>query len=48
MLAAGTMLLTVRNLASWSDRPFIMEYVEDERSLVIFTKTLPTAVLESF
>jgi len=29
VLVAGTMLLTVRNWASWSDRPFIMGYVVD-------------------
>jgi hypothetical protein len=46
MLAAGTMLLTVRNWASWSDRPFIMGHVEGELSFVILTRTL-TAVLES-
>jgi hypothetical protein len=34
MLVALTMLLTVRNWASWSDRPFIMGHVEDKLSLV--------------
>jgi hypothetical protein len=46
----GTLLLagTVRNWASWSDRPFIMGHAEDEHSLVISTKILSIAVLESF
>jgi hypothetical protein len=35
MLVAGTILLTVRNWASCSDKPFIMGDVEDELSLVI-------------
>jgi len=48
MLVAGAILLTVRNWASWSDRPFIMGHVEDELSLVISTKILLIAVLESF
>jgi len=38
MLVAGTMLLTVRNWASWSDRPFIMGHAEDELGFVISTK----------
>jgi hypothetical protein len=38
MLIAGAILLTVRNGASWSDRPFIMGHVEDELNLVISTK----------
>jgi hypothetical protein len=47
MLVSGTMLLTVRNLVSWLDRPFIMGHVEDKLNLVVSTKIL-TAVLESF
>jgi hypothetical protein len=46
MLVAGA-ILTVRNCASWSDRPFIMGYVEDKLSLVISTKIM-IVVLESF
>jgi hypothetical protein len=38
MLVTGAVLLTVRNWASWSDRPFIMGHVEDELSLVISIK----------
>jgi hypothetical protein len=48
MLVAGAILLTVRNWPAWSDRPFIMGHVEDELSLVISTKILLIAVLESF
>jgi hypothetical protein len=48
MLVAGVILLTVRNWASCSDRPFIAGHVEDELSLVISTKMLSVAVLESF
>jgi len=48
MLVAGTMLLTVKKWVSWSDRPFIVGHVEDELGLVIPTKILPIAVLESF
>jgi hypothetical protein len=48
MLVAITMILTVENWASWSDRSFIMGHVEDELSLIISTKILLTAVLESF
>jgi hypothetical protein len=47
MLAAGPILLSVRNWASWSDRTFIMGRVEDELSLVVSTKILLIAVLES-
>jgi len=47
-LVAGAILLTIRNCASWSDRSFIMGHVEDELSLVISTKILLIAVLESF
>jgi hypothetical protein len=47
MLVAETMLLTVRNQASWSDRPFVMGHVE-ELGLVISAKILSLAVLESF
>jgi hypothetical protein len=39
---------TVRNWASWSDRPFVMGHVEDELSLVISTNIRMIAVLESF
>jgi hypothetical protein len=46
MLVAGAILLTARNWASWSDRPFIMGHVEDELSLVIPTKILSTVVFE--
>jgi hypothetical protein len=48
MLIAGAILLSVRNWASWSDRPFIMGHVEDELSLVIPTNILSIVVLESF
>jgi hypothetical protein len=48
MLVPGTVLLTVRNWISWSDRPFIMGQAEDQLSLVISTKILSVAVLESF
>jgi hypothetical protein len=48
MLFVGTMLLTVRNWASWSDRPFIMGHVKDELGLVISTKILLSVVLGSF
>jgi hypothetical protein len=44
MLVAGTMLLTIRNWASWSGGPFIMGHV-NELSLVIYTKILSIAVL---
>jgi hypothetical protein len=40
MLVAGTVTLSVRNWASWSDRPFIMAYVGGELSLIISTKIL--------
>jgi hypothetical protein len=39
MLVAG-IILTVRNQASLSDRPFIMGNVEDELRFVISTKVL--------
>jgi hypothetical protein len=48
MLVAGAILLTVRNWASWSDKPFIMGHTEDVLSLVISIKILSIAVLESF
>jgi hypothetical protein len=48
MLVGGTMLLTVRNWASWSDRQFIMGHVETQLSLIISTEILMIAVLESF
>jgi hypothetical protein len=48
MLAAGAILLTVRNWSSWSDMPFRMGHAEDELSLVMSTKILSIAVLESF
>jgi hypothetical protein len=48
VLVAGTMLLIVRNWASWSDRPFNMGHVKDELKLVISIKILLIAVLESF
>jgi hypothetical protein len=48
ILVAGAKLLTVRNWATWSDRPFIMGHVEDELSFVISTNILSTAVLELF
>jgi hypothetical protein len=48
MLIAGAILLTVRNWASWSDRPFIMGHVEDELSLVTSTEILSIVVFESF
>jgi hypothetical protein len=47
MLVTGTMLLTVMNWASWSDRPFIIGHAEDKLSLVISTKILSIAVFES-
>jgi hypothetical protein len=40
VLVAGTALLTVRNWASWPDRPFIMGHAEDELSLVISTNII--------
>jgi len=33
MLVAAVMLLSVRNGASWSDRPFVMGHVQDKRHL---------------
>jgi hypothetical protein len=48
MLVAGAILLTVRNCASQSDRPFIMGHVENELSLVMYTEILSIVVLESF
>jgi hypothetical protein len=48
MLLAGTVLVTVRNWASWSDRPFVMGHIEDELTIVIPTKMLSIVVLESF
>jgi hypothetical protein len=48
MLDAGALLLNIRNWASWSDRPLIMGHAEDELSLVMSTKILSIAVLESF
>jgi hypothetical protein len=47
MLVAGVILLTVRNWASWSDRPFIMGHLQ-EVSLVISIKILSIGVVESF
>jgi hypothetical protein len=47
MSVAGTRFLTVRMWASWSDRSFIMGHAEDELCLVISTKILSIAVLES-
>jgi len=47
MLVAGA-ILTVRDWASWSDRPFIMGHVEDGLRLVISTEILSIAVFESF
>jgi len=38
MLVAGTILTTVRNWASWSDRSCIMGDAEDEFSLVYLQK----------
>jgi len=46
MLVAGAILLTVRNWASWSERPFIRGHVEDGLILVICTKIIQIAVLE--
>jgi hypothetical protein len=48
MLVAGTLLLTLRNWALWSDRPFIMGHVKDYPNLLISTKILLIVVLESF
>jgi hypothetical protein len=48
MLVAGAILLTVRNWASWSDRPFIMGHGEEEPSPLISTEILLIAVHESF
>jgi hypothetical protein len=48
ILDAATILLIVRNLTSWSNKPFIMGDVEDELTLILFTKTLSIAVLKSF
>jgi hypothetical protein len=38
MLIAGTVLLNVRNWASWPDRTFIMGHAEDKLCLVTSTK----------
>jgi hypothetical protein len=45
ILVAAAILLTVRNWASFSDRPLHVEY---ELRIVISTKVLSIAVLESF
>jgi hypothetical protein len=47
-LPAAAILLIIRYWASWSDRLFIMEDVEDELNLILSTKILSIAVLESF
>jgi hypothetical protein len=47
VLAATVILLTVRDCASWSDRPFTIRDVEDELNLVLSTKTLSIAVHET-
>jgi hypothetical protein len=43
MILAGA-----RNWASWYERPFVMGHVEHVLSLIIPTKILQFAVLESF
>jgi hypothetical protein len=48
MLVGAAILLTVRNRASFSDRPFTMGHIEDKIRIVIFTKILSIVVLESF
>jgi hypothetical protein len=40
MLVVGTVLLTLKNWALRSDRPFTAGHVEDELSIVISTKWL--------
>jgi len=47
MSMAGEILLILRNWESWSHRPFIMGQAEDELSLLISTKILSIALLES-
>jgi hypothetical protein len=46
ILVAGTILITVRNWASWSDRPFIVGHVEAELSLIISTEMLLITVFK--
>jgi hypothetical protein len=48
LLPTATLLLIIRNWASWSDRPFIMGDIEDELSLVLSAKILSIVVPESF
>jgi hypothetical protein len=47
-LLAAAILLIIRHWASWSDRPYIMGDVHDELNLILSTKILSVAVLESF
>jgi hypothetical protein len=47
-LVAAAILLIITYWASWSDRPFIMGNVEDELNLILSTKILSMAVLQSF
>jgi hypothetical protein len=47
-LAVETVLFTVINWPSWSDRPLIMRDVEDEFNFVSSTMILPIALLELF
>jgi hypothetical protein len=45
---AATILLTVKNWTSSSDKPLNMGDAEDKLSLVLCTITLPTAALKLF
>jgi hypothetical protein len=47
-LPAAAILLIIRYWASWSDRPFIMGEVDDELNLILSTKILSVALLQSF
>jgi hypothetical protein len=47
-LVVAAILLIIRYWASWSDMPFIMGEVEVELNLILSTKILSIAVLESF
>jgi hypothetical protein len=46
MLSATAAFLIIRQYASCSDRPFIIENVEDELNLILSTKILSIAVLK--
>jgi hypothetical protein len=47
-LAAATILLTVINRPSWSDRPLIIGDVEDDFKLVLSRKISSITLLELF